>query len=708
MTDDETPKVKRPGALAKYWIGELNGVEKDTAYRSWYERNTEIVRRYRDERELTQAGAAKNVNTTVKYNIFWSSEQTLGPAIYGRPPIPIVERTFKDKDPVAKCAAEILQRSLHHCTNGEGFDDTIKRARSDYLLVGRGVPWVRYSAKYETARVEVVATPGGWMGRNGPVTGDVFEDGGAYYQEIERLVDESAPLDHVYWRDFAHKRCRSWAEVERDGWVARRVRFTKEKATERFGKVAEELPYTDTPDPIEDEKLSVTSGSHKRANLTSVWEIWDIVTKRAIWISTSYDKKPLDVKDDPLELPGFFPCPKPMYATMTTNTLVPVPDYAMVQDQIEELDTLTERISLITSAIRVVGFYDNSIENMQNMLSGQAENEMFPIASWAQFSEKGGITGVTSFLPLADIVNALTSLYQAREQVKSDYYEITGISDIVRGQSSASETATAQRIKGTFATMRLNARRDGFAEMVRGAVEKVGQVMAENFEPETLARMANFGPDSFAAMMPEAEFQPPPQMQGEHPQMYQQRVEATKQQFEQQRLQEFTQAVMTFIKDESARSYRIEIETDSTIAVDDQMDKEAATELVVSTANLFQQFAPVIQAAPELTPFVGETIKYAFRQHRAGRQLETVLDKAIDDLMERVQAQSQQPQPNPQMLEVERKTKKDQTDAQLEARGQDMDMMKARMQTEQQQDEAQAELITHSADKALEQTQGEA
>jgi hypothetical protein len=52
----------------------------------------------------------------------------------------------------------------------------------------------------------------------------------------------------------------------------------------------------------------------------------------------------IDARDDPLGLEGFFPCPKPLYATTTSDTLVPVPDFVLYQDQAMELDILSDRI----------------------------------------------------------------------------------------------------------------------------------------------------------------------------------------------------------------------------------------------------------------------------------------------------------------------------------------------------------------------------
>jgi hypothetical protein len=98
------------------------------------------------------------------------------------------------------------------------------------------------------------------------------------------------------------------------------------------------------------------------ASLTSikkaaVYEIWDRVTKKAIWICKSYPNAPLDVRDDPLKLKDFFPCPKPLLGTVSPDSLVPTPTTSTTRTSADEIDNLTARIDVLIDALRVRGFY---------------------------------------------------------------------------------------------------------------------------------------------------------------------------------------------------------------------------------------------------------------------------------------------------------------------------------------------------------------
>jgi hypothetical protein len=108
------------------------------------------------------------------------------------------------------------------------------------------------------------------------------------------------------------------------------------------------------------------------------------------------------------------------------------------------------------------------------------------------FAEGKGWDGNIAFLPVAEIANVLVQLIQIREQMKRDLFEVTGISDLVRGQGQASETATAQRIKGHYAGLRIEDRQRAQGRFAGDTVRIMAEIMAEQFSPETLLEMSGW------------------------------------------------------------------------------------------------------------------------------------------------------------------------------------------------------------------------
>jgi hypothetical protein len=217
----------------------------------------------------------------------------------------------------------------------------------------------------------------------------------------------------------------------------------------------------------------------------------------------------LDSKPDPLRLDDFFPCPKPLYATVTNGSLVPVPDYCQYQDQAEELDSLTQRIWMLTKALKAAGVYNAEFKSLNRLLREGGDNEMIPVDSWAAFAEKGGMLGAVAFLPVKEVAEVVERLYLARDQAKQVIYETIGLADIMRGSSDSSETLGAQQLKANFGGLRLKKPQKEVATSATGLLRLMGEVMVKHFKPETLLQIS--GADQLVDMQ---DPQAPMQLQG--------------------------------------------------------------------------------------------------------------------------------------------------------------------------------------------------
>lgn len=638
LESDDAPPDRPPDDFVTFWLSQLARYEKD--FNTWERRCGRIIRRYRDEREES--------TPVVRYNVLWSNVQTLSPAIYSRIPKPLVERRFQDSDPIGRYASTALERSLEVQSEVGYFDESMRRAVQDYLLVGRGVLWERYEPTYGEAEEDTAPPP---------------------------VTYEKVCTDYVYWRDFRHSPARIWRDV---WWIAKRDWLTKKEGIKRFGDKFANVPMKkrDDNDPV------ILGQDERTSEKACIWEIWDKNSRQVIFIAEGYKAEPLEVRDDPLNLSEFWPCPRPLYATTTNDTLIPVPDYLEYQDQARELDSLTGRIGALTKAVKVVGMYDASEKALVRLLNEGVDNTMVPVESWAAFSEKGGIAKSVDFMPLKDIVTALLELYNARDRVKQDMYEITGISDIVRGQASAgsAKTATEQRIKGQFANLRLQDRQTEVARFARDAIAITGEIVSEHFSPETIADMTNIMPLILDDVPEAPPMQMPPDAPPELAQMQaQQQQQMAEQQRQQQAQQIFAQA-MELLRNDKLRTFRVDIETDSTIEPDAEEAKRAATELVTATLQGLTAAGEVIQFAPELVNPVGDLILFAYRKFRVGRSVEASLEEALEQIKTRLENPGPPP-PDPK-LEAEK--------IKAEAEGQKAQMG---LQTEQMKQQGEAQKI---------------
>jgi hypothetical protein len=593
-------KVSEVASEVQTYLDMFSQYEKEFA--KWEGRVEKIVRRYRDDRTTTTAQS--------HYNILWANVQTLKSATFSRMPRPDVSRRHKDNDPVARVASMLLERALDfEITHTTDFQHALGSCVSDRFLGGRGTSWIRYEPIIETDDLFVSET-------------EIDSDSVSEYLDIEQ-----APVDYVHWRDFGHQSARTWDEVT---CVWRKVYMTRKMLRERFpedkfGELANRIPLDASPD---EPRQKMTEGVTKRA---MIYEVWDKEEKCVYWISKSMGKI-LDERDDPLELEEFFPCPQPMYATLTNETLVPVPDFTLYQDQANELDVLTDRIKGLIDALKVRGFYDAANPDLNRLFTEGDNNTLIPVKNYAAFAEKGGLQGAVTFVDLNPIASALNVAYQAMGQVKQQIYDITGISDIIRGASVASETATAQQIKGQYATLRLKTYQDEVARFASQILQIKAQIICQHFQPETIIKIGG------AELLSQTDQQLVPQ-------------------------------AIELLKDNPMRTFRVEIATDSMLYADEAQEKSDRVEFLQATSQFIEKAIQGAQAVPELTPLLMDLLKFGVQGFRVGRTLEGEFDTFADKEKEKqMQLASQPPapqQPSPEMIKAQADQQKMQMDAQI-------------------------------------------
>ncbi len=590
--------------VVKRWLAELDLAGRE--YKQWEMRVERIIKRYRDDR--TDSEAARSNRR--RYNIMWSTIEVLKPALYSQTPHASVRRRFHDPDPVGRVAAEMWERAVEFGLDTGSFDHVMRMCRNDYLLAGRGQAWVRY---------EPVITEGSSIGDDDQSANDPLTD-----QEMEPEMQvewEEVVVDHVPWKDFRHSTAPEWSKVT---WVARRSYMTKKAVEERFDTdIAAKLNYNNRRPGVTDDEMESDESLFGRAE---IWEIWDKINYEVLWIAKDYPDKPLDKEEDPLGLQDFFPCPRPLYATLTTDSLIPIPDYSEYQDQAKELDDLSERISTLVRGLKLTGVYAGSNTDVARMLSEDTENELIPVDEWTPFIQQGGVRGAIDFFPVDTVAEVISGLYQAREQVKADLYEITGMSDILRGYTAPQETATAQQIKSNFASLRLSERQRNMAQFARDVLALKAEIIAEHFSDEHIRLISGYDQS--------------------HPLSEAQVSDPTRQLA---RETEF-QSALELIRSDKLRTFRLEVETDATVEADAQQEKEMRTEFLTAVGAYLQQSIPAVMQVPQVAPMLLEMLMFGVRGFPIGRELEQVFEDAVqqftgeegNQLQQQLQQQQQQ------------------------------------------------------------------
>ena len=688
-TDQET---------AERWLDRIQKRLDDS--KSWFEEAERVARRYRNEGELTNQSKDKRGR---RFNVLWSNINVLKPALYSRDPKPEVERKHKDKAEVGRLAGQILERACLVCIQDQTFGDSMKMARDDRLLSARGLVWLQYRPTYgaeQPQRIPLTLTESGsYAGApDGKfrAKGEVLEDdlgpfmAGDTYKPV---VAEKVGIEFVHHKDFVHSDAPSWDKVR---WAARRVWMTKRQIADRFGgSIAAHIDTKRAEAKQRDDKTP--------RDTAPIWEICDKDNGEWLWVCPDYKDGPLDVKPDPLKLSSFYPCPRPVYGTLTPDSLIPVPDWVEYADQARELDLLTERAYRLIEGIRVAGVYDANAKGMADLFNTTGD-KFVAVNNWAVFAEKGGLKSAMDQLDVKPIADALQIILNVREQVKRDLYEISGISDIMRGDTDAGETLGAQKLKSSFGTSRIKEPKSDMERFVRDTLQIVAEIICEHFSPEQIAEMAD------ATDLLEGLFEPDPN--NPDPQ-------AAMQEAQMRAMQAYQEAIK-LLKDDGARGYKISIETDSTIELDEQQEKQDRIEFLTSAAGFLEKAAAVGMQAPEMKPLLASMLQWGMRAFKVSRELEQEFDKAIDGMAKADKERAQNPPPNPEMeklkmegqakqAELQAKTQHEQQKLQLDGqRGQmELQFKERELMLKEREMEMKAQQHVEQMAMQREQHQGE-
>ncbi len=644
-------KNKKPVNEFQKWIKTITAYERD--FKKWEGRVERILVRYRDDSRKSTDGAAR-------FNILWSNIQTIVPAVFSRLPKPDVSRRFRDNDPVGRVASLILERAIEfEIEHYPDYRAAMKNSVADRFLGGRGISWVRYEPHIITVAGDPNAIPEDGL----QITEDADESD---IEEQEELDYECAPVDYIHWKDFGHTIARTWEEVNA---VWRKVYMGRSALIERFGEeLGNKIPLDTRPEDASKRNITTSSEDNSQA---LIFEIWDKESSDAIWISKSLGRE-LDRKKDPLGLESFFPCPRPLYASLTTDSLVPVPDFTLYQDQANELDKICGKIDRLIDALQIRGVYDASVPEIQRLFTEAGNTDMIPVKNWQAFAEKNGLKGALSLVELEPIVNALNESYKAMDQVKNQVYEIMGISDIVRGSNDPRETAAAVKTKGQFGSMRLRSMQGEVVQYATELLQIKAQIMCTKFQPDTLVKISG------AMQLSEQDQQLIPQ-------------------------------ALQLLKESPLRNFRIEVSSDSMVEIDEQQEKEDRMEFLQATSGFMEKALPVAQAHPEIAPLLVELLKYGVTAFKVGKSIEGVFDTTLDNL-KNAQSAPQKPDPEVEKLKMQSQMQseqlqmKSQMDIQLEQMKQQFEAQK--MQQEMQMESQKAHLSAQ-VEQAKQQAQAQ-
>ena len=531
-------------------------------------------------------------NTDMNYNVFYSNVEILNANLCISNPKPDIQRRFlkrlekdKLKSNTYAMVAKVLNGAVEFVSDASDLDEQLSIAVKNSVINGRGILWLDYEPTISV------------------------ENGEEYVSDREIRIESLNPQEFLY----------SSAEKEKDiWWVARRHLLSREDIKRRFGY-----------NPTEPE-LQFKQEDETQLKRGEVWEIWDKNSrKRAFILLSDVRQKFLEVTDDPYKLDGFFPCDT---LEFVTNYTTPIPEYMIYRKQADLLEVVCKKAAQIEDEVKYVTLIGSQDKGIAQSITAAKNGAVLSIPT---DNMVGAAESLIATTPVDKAILLLEHLQIEKEKLKQNIYDITGISDIMRGATDSQETATAQKIKGLFGSLRFQTRQKKVQNFRKNIYKLIAEIIAEHYDEQTLSEMT-------CTYLPTDEDK-------------MNIVLAQKQGVaSQDQLNELTEPtwgdVMYILRNDKLRNYTVDIETVAT-AFDDLEQQNAAikdlTNLYLSMVQYSDSLSPATLKG--FIPLIKMNLSSVKISSAVGNQLEEAIESAYKEAEEEAQVQ----QPNPDLMKIQ-------------------------------------------------------
>ncbi len=505
--------VKNKNSSA-YWIKQLS--EEEEKHKSFRKNASDTYKVY-STRDVADAEVSKKPIINVLDRVV---ECQMG-AVFSATPRPIISKRFQQEGERQgdDKLAQVLERQIKYLLDKESFYQRARLAVLDFRISDLGVIFLRYDDEEKTIS-EQQQTEFGII-------------------EIEKVIPIKQTIypEVIAPKSFRWQPCKSWDDCE---WIAVSHELTSKEFKEQF-------PEAD---------MSDIEPSGMAGNKLRVYEIWSKKNEEVIYISQG-SAKILKIDHELYEFFDGFPTPEPMWLNISSDKLIPSPEYLSYRQQAEELNRVVKRIRDISNSIKDIIIGDKSAMSDYEKVFKSSKNGHFISIDLTKYLGQGGTPNINNLLSYPDYttkINLLTLLTAQKKELQDDIYQQSGIFDLMQGVSVASETATAQDIKEGHGSLRISQQRNSASNYMRGLIEKMVDIIVNRFTLSNLKAYTG--------------------------------VELNEQ------VDQYT-TISDFIP-EGMTGYLIDIETGSTVARDKRGEQKQINEAIQTVSASLQQLQPLV------------------------------------------------------------------------------------------------------------------
>ena len=635
-------------------------------WRRWIKSSKKASRRHFDEAK--EAWDEYEAREERPYPIYWSSVKTLEPAYYSKTPNIVTERAFGISDSVALTASTMSERMGRYIVSESDFDTVMHKSVLDFIHADKATTQIVYTSDFETIQVRVALNP---------ITADTFADmatGLAYTEEVFQdpsgffgMREEKQPknqkvcIAECSYDEILHSpEAKSEAEIKAKAYY---FFMDRSEAEGRFDKaVCAKINWRSKKDsPKKNDGDAVRDLTEIEGEYIEGWECWCKTTMSVYWVSDQYQEGFLDEKEDPYRLKGFFPSPNFIISSLPSKSLSPTSPFQHLVPCIEQLHDAATRTGKLMRGIRRRALVDGANDELIAALNSMEEGEYIAMTNLSKLVEKGGLEGSVLFIPVAELMKAITELSELKASFKEEFFEWFGVPDILRGSSDPIETAAAVETKVSAAHDRFKFQKKQVAGLARDSLEIAVDLAFSVFLEPLIQEIVGFNYMSLE---------------------------------DQQRFPE----ALALLRNSKVRVIRIAIETDTMTFVDEQQRSFKAQQVAEMLTNGLDKINSMVQTSPEYAVVGLQALLLSLNAVAPGKEFEDGIKKAVVGLIEKASQPPPPPKPDPMEIQAQAAIQVAQIKAQADGQTQqirsqaDMQIAQMKMQLDGQTQQMQAQV----------------
>lgn len=710
-TQDELSSLTGERRLVDIWRREIDNAK------NYHEKSKEIAKQYQELYESQEQEEETRLSLKSTYPIFWSNTQVLRPLLFSKLPKANITQSFFNDDEISRISSELVERLLTYLLKESDAENQIEKIRDAFLIQGIGIPRIVFippepieiksKKKKEKPEMEDEGESENEDESSSKDYSENMAEGETEDTEEETSyeTDESKKsfvIEFVDYQDFLKSTEKEWSKLR---WIAFKKYYSRRELVEYFGKKGEKVPMTN----VKYESLNQDSQQDDLYKMCEVWEIWDKENKVCHFITFAGDGYVLSSEEDGYNLKNFFPIPMPM-GLNESKRLIPVPLYGKYKNLAEDLTDIHDRIQSLVKQAKFTGAYTSFAEqsDVENIMNGE-DGEFKPLKTTANIDDARKLV---VFKPLNEIANTITILRTEKMALKQDIQEITGLSDIVRGSSVASETATAQQLKGNFAISRIQPLQKEVEFTIRDTLRLLAELAVEKMSINEIIKITGLKVVDVDLILTNAkqslEMEKQQAITLLDPQQpdFQEKLAMLEQQVQigfQKTVKDLQDQLKGFviqfkdlpklaktIKDDKLRCISIDIETDSTVKIDQNQEKMDRMEYIRTISGTIQSMVPAVQTGVISKDALNEFVIFASKPFKVGRNLENYL-KNEEPIEEKPDPQAMMAQAEMEIRQQELQLKAQEITGKLDLEQQKVNVEKAKVLNDQNKFEQKIE-----------------